>query len=353
MKINFQRALQKLSKYEYKVGSNQNNQVYNIKLKNYRKQFMQLGGVLIHQQLNPNNQHDLVVAIEDVFRNVSHQELLENTLGGGQYGTVYLLLDNVIVKITSKTDSQSLEKFRSENSVERNNNSMVNDIAQNNLCFPKYYYQDIRQFTIGADTRERGIFVSERLYPLFEFFDQTNNFKADFGQNNINAFYKQMYFLLYSLVDYFDKTGNVFVHNDFKLDNILLRKMETPNDNYSYILSNGNTLNIPLINYNGNKWLLVLNDFGESYSYNNLTTLENVKEDIKIIVGFKFLDNEGLDINPNLMKNLLRHNYKKYFAIEFSSLSMMGQEIDRNIITGFLISNIYTRLNQNIMNMNN
>ena len=53
------------------------------------------------------------------------------------------------------------------------------------------------------------------------------------------------------------------------------------------------------------------------------------------------------------MKNLLRHNYKKYFAIEFSSLSMMGQEIDRNIITGFLISNIYTRLNQNIMNMNN
>jgi len=350
MKIDFQKTLQKLSKYEYKSLNDKNKQIYSQKVINYRNHFLQLGGVLIHEQIDPNNQQQLVPAIENVFRHVSEQDLVDNKLGGGQYGTVYLLLDNVTIKVTTKKDSQRIENFRAENTAELNNNIIVNDIAQTNLCFPKYYYQNIREFTIGGNTTERGIFVSERLYPIFELFDN-NEFKADLGQNNIEAFYKQMFFLLFSLKDYFDRTRNVLVHNDFKLDNILLRKMNTPENTYLYTLANGSNINIPLINYNGNKWLLVLNDFGESYSYNNAARSENVKEDLKIIVGFKFLQDEGFNINPQMMQNYFRYGFNNYLALEYSAPAMMGREIDINIIGSFFRSNVYERLRQNITNM--
>ena len=194
----------------------------------------------------------------------------------------------------------------------------------------------------------KGIIVAEKLDSIFNFFDSsTNKFKNNFGDKNITNFFKQYYFILYSLYDLYKKTNIIFIHNDFKLDNIMIRVVNIPGDYYNYTLFNRISIQIPLIKYLDKKYLLVLNDFGESYSLNFSNNEEIIKSDNRMMFPYKYFDQETFT-QTDLKK--LFNNINKYIDIEVLN-SKLAQPYDKYIFENEERKKIFKELQNDIRNI--
>lgn len=337
---NFQQILYKLCKYKTKKSINFKNDMYDLKYNKYKTLFFQKGGVLIENEFDIIDTELLKENIIKVFQDIAPKKLNDERLGSGQYGSVYLLLNNYVIKIINQQKDETYNVFKNYFVIEKNNNLIINYIAQTNLCFPKYFYHEMCELNILNDVNKRGIIISERLYNIYEFFDTaTNTFKLEFNEQKIN-FYKQLYFIFYSLKDYYDKTGNIFIHNDFKLDNVLLRKIHNNENSYLYELANKTIIEIPYIVYNNCKWIIVLNDFGESYSYNKTTKKVNFKEkdsNTMLMFQLKYMDDIFDDTNAfnTALEYMFNHSYNELIKIECKHAIMIIKEINQ-VLDDFL-----------------
>ena len=309
-----------------------------LKINSHMKIFNQKGGQLIKGVVDLSSadlSDRIITLLEGTTKAVRNSDLL----GEGANGIVYLLTDNSVIKILN-----DIPKFI----LEKNNNIVVNLLSSFNPFFPKYFSMFQHNINLDGDKRERGIIVSERLLPIYIIFNSaTANFMSD-DTNLHEAFYKQLYFLFYSILDFFNKTGNILIPNDTKIDNILLKKINTDLNYIPFTLANGSIINIPLIISGSDKYHLVFNDFGESYTFNKQTEQENY--DKESTFNFKYFDfREDGDVNA--VKVIVRS--LSFIEQDFKYLTMASASpIDKLIATDIRRSKIFGSLKVNIMNMN-
>jgi hypothetical protein len=309
-----------------------------LKFNSHMRTFNQKGGQLIKGDVDLSSadlSDRIITLLEGTTKDVRNPDLL----GEGANGIVYLLTDNSVIKILN-----DIPKFI----LEKNNNIVVNVLSSINPFFPKYYSMFQHNINLDGDKKERGIIVSERLLPIYIIFNSaTSNFMS--ADTNLHeAFYKQFYFLFYSILDFYQKTGNILIPNDTKIDNILLKKIATPLDYIPFTLANGSTINIPLIISGTDKYHLVFNDFGESYTFNNQTKQENY--DKNSTFNFKYFDFRD-DGDVNAVKAIVRS--LSFIEQDFSYLKMASATpIDKLVASDSKRERIFSSLRRNIMNIN-
>ena len=294
----------KLLKYNQKNKLSQN-EIYKLKITKYNKLFLQLGGQLVDDQIDLSDEELTKAAIISVTEKISRNDDL---LGRGAFGAVYLFTNNSIVKILSNSGDYNLEFV---------NNRVVNALASQNLCFPKFFQMFELEKLLGGT---KGIVISEKLYPINILFASDSAFKI--SPSEVLNLEKQICFILFSLYDFYLKTGKLIIHNDFKVDNLLLRKIEDPSSTYKYTASNGRIIEVPYINVEGNKYLVVLNDYGESYTFDGAINSSRPGN----ILNWKYIG-DGITFNNINVSSKLFNNYYNYLQkvakLELANLNMM------------------------------
>lgn len=339
--MTMQYELYKITKYQTKLKhSTQKSKslIYKSKLNYHLHNLNQHGGIfykfnLSKHELNDNKLlNDLIV---HMFSKFTHDQLVEKKdyIGKGVTGIVYAFSNDTVIKFI-----KNLDIFR----IEQLNNNLVNILSSYNPFFPKYYYMDI--IPIHREEQDIGIIITDTLGHIYEFFKESsrdgegnktyNNFKDNFSNENRIAFYKQFYFILYSIYDLYKKNGSILLHNDIKMDNFLIKEIKD-DGNIEIIMKlfNGIELHIPYIVYNNKKYILILNDYGNSYTYNSETLIESFppNQDDFNQLKFKFLSN----IVPNniFYERIKEQIENKSYIDNEMSLMQFNTKIDNFIFT--------------------
>lgn len=392
--MTMQYELYKITKYQTKLKqSTQKSKslIYKSKLNYHLYNLNQHGGIFYKFDLSKKNLNDHIFLkkfILNMFSKFTHNELVtkKDWVGQGDSGIVYAFSNDTVIKFI-----ENLDIFR----IEQLNNNLVNILSSYNPFFPKYYYMDVIPIRIPkfkiekvkipegtsieairtlkiqedrilndeeVDEKNIGIIITDKLSPIYDFFQETRNgennktyknFKDNFSIENRIAFYKQFYFILYSIYDLYRRTGSILLHNDIKMDNFLIKEIKD-DDNIEIIIKlfNDIELRIPYIVYNDKKYILILNDYGNSYTYNSQTLTESFPSndvDSILVLKFKFLETDS--VSNKLFKNAIIEKITNlsYIDIEMRYMEFFS-DIDKFIFTD---SKRYFKIfKNNIININ-
>ncbi len=323
--INLQNIIYKLSKYKNK-NKLESKEIYKIKINNYNNLLLQNGGALIDEDINFKtlNENQIKEKIKGVLGKIA---LNQDLLGSGASGSVYLFTKDSVIKIINQDYKEEFD-----------NNIVVNKFAALSDQFPKFYHTGFEMEIIPGC--KKGITISESLESVSKkLLNNDNTLKIDNIQ--FTNFCKQIIMIYLTIYNIYYRTGNIILHNDFKIDNLLLREIKNPGDGmYKYIYDvNKNFFMIPLIDIEGKKYLVVLNDFGESYTYNYETKKETIKNEAKnkllrhevsqaAVINLDLLDdNKRLDKIKEMHTSIQRF-FRLIFAPDLFNLSQ-SNDLDK------------------------
>lgn len=303
--------------------------MYKVKYEKYKnkylelKQFIQNGGFILKEDFNICVETENFQRIIDKLK--EQNKFADKLLGSGEFGSVYFLTKNKVLKLFQKVSDYEHEMFLS---------SKINEISSNpdnnidNL--PKFYEMCKKELNIDGSNKNYGIIVMENLAPINRIFQKSDG-KYDTNLNDINLgnFATQLV-SIYAIIHYFNKKNNyTIIHNDLKFDNLMLKEFETEDDEYLLKLGE-NEINIPYIKSEGKHYKLVLIDFGESFYHNSDITIDktgiaslkydfdfnqkNVLERDILYLEFSY-DHKNLfeRIKPLILKNISILNEKDLF----------------------------------------
>jgi len=340
--MTMQYELYKIMKYQTKLKKStqkSKNLIYKSKLKYHLYNINQYGGIFYNFNLTKEelNDHKLLNGlIVHMFSKFTPDQLVKKKdyVGEGVSGVVYAFSKELVIKFIKNVDI-----FK----IEQRNNNLINILSSYNPFFPKYYYMDIihiPQNEIHIKEQDIGIIITDKLSPIYDFFQETRNgennktyknFKDNFLIENRIAFYKQFYFILYSIYDLYRRNGSILLHNDIKMDNFLIKEIKGDiNMDIIMTLHNGTKLNIPYIVYNDKKYILILNDYGNSYTYNSQTLTESFpSNNMNSILKIKFL---GYNVSNKLFKEDIKEKINNMDYIDIEITNMLGaDDIDKFI----------------------
>lgn len=295
----------KLNKYKIKNKYNKKN-IYSLKYNHYNNLLVQNGGKLIDgimkfDSITSDRIKLLLVRYKnDIIELISTKKPTPNIqtdiLGCGANGCVFLLTDDAIIKILF--DINSFNK-------EIENNDVINNLSIISPFFPRF--KCMKQHKINL--YDIGIIVSEKLQPINVIFDFTN--KHFVGIDVEKQFYHQIWFIYYLLYEFYLKINIVILHNDIKIDNFMLREINSPSNNYNYKgLKNIDI--IPYIIIGKKKYVLTLIDFGEAFIFNStdINSITQNKIFNNVVSLYKYdLTSDGNSIDEQKLKGI-------YFSLD-------------------------------------
>lgn len=327
----------KILKYKYKKSIN-NNDVYSQKINNYEKLFLQNGGVLVDTDIDLNEKNDIEKAIKESLGKIATNTDL---LGSGENGSVYLFTNNAVVKIISDKPSYDAEIA---------NNNVVNKIANNCPLFPKFYYNEELELIRDCN---KGIIVSEKLEPINILFKKVGDkYEINLDSGERGKIISQFVILFFILFKFYETTKNIIIHNDIKVDNLMLREVEDAKDSYNYIYNTttNNNINIPYIKKDDKKYLLVLIDYGESYTYDAKKNIESIKDKDTFVREFNIKNTKNISnkkvIEDNIFKGI--NTYYTYLKTKLEYLKFGTQENDKKDICLYNLFNELTKIEPQI-----
>ena len=305
--MTMQYELYKIMKYQKKLKystQKSKNLIYKYKLNYHLNNLNQHGGIFYigdFKKEHLDNRHMMNSYCMNMF-NGPDSQVVNELIGRGASGVVFAFSRYLVIKYI-----EDLTIFRTE----LVNNNLVNILSEYNPFFPKYHYMDIiviepnQHHSVG---KTFGVIISDRLSPIYGFFqefrnNETNitniNFRNDFSGENREAFYIQFYFILYSIYDLYRKTSNILLHNDVKMDNFLIKEIiGNDNTHVKMTLFNNSIVYIPFIVYNDRKYILILHDYGNSYTYNSQSKIESFPsadgDESHTTLKVKFLENTNV-----------------------------------------------------------
>jgi len=192
------------------------------------------------------------------------------------------------------------------------------------------------------NTYNIGVIVSEKLQPINVIFNFTNKRfvftnKRFVGIDVKKQFYHQIWFIYYLLYEFYLKTNLVILHNDIKIDNFMLREINSPYDYYNYKgLKNIDI--IPYIIIDKKKYVLTLIDFGEAFIFNSTDINSIIQNKIvnNVVTLFKYnLTPDGNSIDEQKLKDiyLSLDNFIKNIAMVDIQNAIYYNDVNKEIFS--------------------
>lgn len=278
--------------------------MFKIKYKKYKKKYIELksfiqnGGFILEEEFNICDRVDDFQKIIDELR--AQNKLADNLLGQGEFGSVYILTRNKVLKLFNNIDDYNYEKFLSLkiNEISSNPDNNIDNL-------PRFYEICEKELNLDGTNKNYGIIVMENLLPINRIFQKRDNiYLTNLDDKNLENLAMQLV-SIYAIIHYFNKINDyTIIHNDLKFDNLMLKEFETETEYYSLELGE-NKIDIPYIQSEGKYYKLVLIDFGESFYQDKDIT----KDKSEGVVPFKYPDLKN-------QKNVLKHDIEYLLHLE-------------------------------------